>query len=273
MSTRTTAPEIDGLKTRLKETWMAGDYDRFSRYMEQGARIFYERLDIPSGCQLLDVACGSGQVALWAARDGVRVTGVDIAPNLIERAQARARAEGLNARFIEGDAEALPFEDATFDVVTSLIGAMFAPRPDLVAKELMRVCNPGGTIAMANWTARGFVGQMFATVSKFIAPSGMPSPLLWGDEPTVRDRFGAGVSDLSLTRREYILDYPFPAHQVVELFRTHYGPINRAFASLNELGRQKLHDELEALWSSSNQGRHGLTIVRAEFLEVIAIRA
>ena len=118
MSSTTTALEINGLKTRLKETWMAGDYDRFSRYMEQGARIFYEQLDIPAGCQLLDVACGSGQVALWAARDGVKATGVDIAPNLIQRAQARAKAEGLNARFMEGDAEALPFEDASFDVVT-----------------------------------------------------------------------------------------------------------------------------------------------------------
>jgi SAM-dependent methyltransferase len=129
MITTTTALEIDGLKTRLKETWMAGDYDRFSRYMEQGARIFYEQLDIPAGCQLLDVACGSGQVALWAARDGVNVTGVDIAPNLIQRAQARAKAEGLNARFMEGDAEELPFEDGSFDVVISLVGAMFAPRP------------------------------------------------------------------------------------------------------------------------------------------------
>src|SRR5215469_1710638 len=109
MSTTAAAPAGDHLKTRLKETWMAGDYDRFSRYMEQGARIFYEQLGISAGCQVLDVACGSGQVALWAARDGVDVTGVDIAPNLIERAQARAKAEGLNARFMEGDAEALPF--------------------------------------------------------------------------------------------------------------------------------------------------------------------
>src|SRR5436190_12898411 len=122
MSTTTTALEIDGLKERLKQTWMAGDYDRFSRYMEQGARIFYEQLDVPAGCQLLDVGCCSGQVALWAARDGVRVTGVDIAPNLVQRAQARADAEGLKARFMEGDAEALPFEDATFDVATSLAG-------------------------------------------------------------------------------------------------------------------------------------------------------
>ncbi len=126
MST-TTALEIDGMKERLKQTWMAGDYDRFSRYMEQGARIFYEQLDVPAGCQLLDVACGSGQVALWAARDGVSVTGVDIAPNLVQRAQARANAEDLNARFIEGDAEALPFEDASFDVVTSLVGSDVCP--------------------------------------------------------------------------------------------------------------------------------------------------
>jgi ubiquinone/menaquinone biosynthesis C-methylase UbiE len=148
MSTTTIALKIDGVKARLKETWMAGDYDRFSRYMEQGARIFYEQLDVPAGCQLLDVACGSGQVAIWAARDGVNVTGIDIVPNLVQRAQARADAEGLNARFMEGDAEALPFEDASFDVVTSLVGAMFAPRPELVARELLRVCSPGGTIAM-----------------------------------------------------------------------------------------------------------------------------
>src|SRR6516162_8934896 len=126
MTANATAPEIDGLRTRLKETWMAGDYDRFSRYLEQGAGVFYEQLDIPAGCQLLDVACGSGQVALWAARDGVNVTGVDIAPNLVQRAQARARAEGLNARFVEGDAEALLFEDADFDFVASPVGAMFA---------------------------------------------------------------------------------------------------------------------------------------------------
>src|SRR6266702_4960868 len=223
MSTITTTPDINGLKARLKEAWTAGDYDRFSRYMEQGARIFYEQLDVPAGCQLLDVACGSGQVALWAARDGVNVTGVDIAPNLVQRAQARAKAEGLSARFIEGDAEALPFEDATFDVVTSLVGAMFAPRPELVARELLRVCSPGGTIAMGNWTREGFIGQMFKTFAKFIAPSGMPAPVLWGDKAVVRERLGHGVSDLTMTRRQYSFSYPFPPAEVVEFFRQYYG--------------------------------------------------
>src|SRR5499427_2060678 len=273
MGTTTTVLEINGLKTRLKETWMAGDYDRFSRYMEQGARIFYEQLDIPAGCQLLDVACGSGQLALWAARDGVNVTGVDIAPNLVHRAQTRARAEGLNARFREGDAEALPFEDARFDVVTSLIGAMFAPRPELVARELLRVCSPGGTIAMGNWTAEGFVGQMFKTFAKFIAPSGMPAPVLWGNEVVVRERLGAGVSDLMMRRRHYSFDYPFPPAEVVELFRQCYGPTNRAFASLGEDAAAELRAELETLWSKHNRGSDEITFVDAEYLEVIAVRA
>ena len=139
------SPEFVNLKARLRRTWMAGDYDRFSRYMEGSARDFYERMNVAPGSQLLDVACGSGTLALMAARDSLYVTGVDIAGNLVERARARANAESLLAHFEEADAEALPFEDASFDVVVSLIGAMFAPRPDRVAQELLRVCSPGGT--------------------------------------------------------------------------------------------------------------------------------
>jgi ubiquinone/menaquinone biosynthesis C-methylase UbiE len=140
---------------------MAGDYDRFSHFMESSAVEFLNRVSIPSGASLLDVACGSGQLALVAARRGVRVTGVDIAVNSIRAARDRAQAEALPAQFDEGDAEALPYPDASFDVVASLFGAMFAPRPDLVAQELVRVCRPGGMIAMANWTKAGFIGQMF----------------------------------------------------------------------------------------------------------------
>jgi SAM-dependent methyltransferase len=273
MSSITTRKELDVLKARLKTTWMAGDYDRFSRYMEQGARIFYEQLDVPAGCRLLDVACGSGQVALWAARDGVNVTGVDLAPNLVQRANARAHAEGLNTRFLEGDAENLPFEDGDFDVVTSLVGAMFAPRPELVARELLRVCSPGGTIAMGNWTREGFIGQMFNTFAKFIAPSGMPAPVLWGDETVVRQRLGHGVADLTMTRRQYSFTYPFPPAEVVEFFRQYYGPTHCAFASLNETNARKLRDELETLWSTHNRGGDELTVVSSEYLEVIAVKA
>ena len=264
--------ERDSLTARLKEIWTAGDYDRFSRYMESGAREFYERLEITPRSQLLDVGCGSGQVALMAAKDGMEVTGVDIAGNLVERARARAQAEGLKVRFQEADAEALPFDDASFDVVVSLIGAMFAPRPELVARELLRVCVPGGTIAMANWTPQGFIGQMFKTIAKFIAPSGMPSPVLWGDEATVRERLGYGLSQLSLTRRQYLFSYPFPPSEVVEFFRQYYGPVNRAFASLDDEGQTRLRQELEMLWASHNRAGADCTTAFAEYLEVIGIR-
>jgi len=268
-----TMGEMDSLKAQLKTIWTAGDYDRFSRFMEGGAREFYERLNITPGSQLLDVACGSGQLALMAAKDGIKVTGVDLAGNLVERARARAQAEGLRGCFEEGDAESLPFEDARFDVVVSLIGAMFAPRPQLVARELLRVCVPGGTIAMVNWTPQGFIGQMFKTVSKFIAPSGMPSPVLWGDEPTVRERLGPGLSQLSLTKRQYLFSYSFPPSEVVEFFRLYYGPTNRAFASLDDKGQVQLRHELETLWTAHNRAGTDCTTVFAEYLEVVGIRA
>ena len=273
MTSSAIMPDVENLKSRLKQIWMAGDYDRVARYTESNAREFYERLLVVPGYRLLDVGCGSGLLALMAAKDGLDVTGVDIADNLVERARVRAQAEGLVVCFEEADAEALPFEDASFDVVASRIAAMFAPRQDLVAKELLRVCKPGGTIAMANWTPQGFVGQMFKTVSTFIAPSGMPSPVLWGDEATVRERLSKGLSELNLVRRHYTFSYPFPPSEVVEFFRLYYGPTNLAFASLNTDDRERLSRELEALWSAHNRAGKDCTTVFAEYLEVIGIRA
>jgi hypothetical protein len=209
---------------------------------------------------------------LIAARAGVQVTGCDIATNWLEKARARADAEGLQITFEEGDAESLPYKDGQFDAVVSLIGAMFAPRPDRVAAELTRVCRPGGTIAMANWTPGGFIGQMFKTIAKHIAPSGMPSPVLWGDEATVRERFHDGIADLKLARHFYHFDYPFPPEEVVEFFRAHYGPMSRAFGSLDADGQEKLRNELIQLWSINNKAVDGTTQVDAEYLEVIAIR-
>jgi SAM-dependent methyltransferase len=266
-------PEFDQLKTRLKTTWMTGDYDTFSRFMEPDAEVFFRRLGVTPGTRLLDVGCGAGQLALIAARAGAQATGCDIATNWIEKARVRAAAEGLAVTFEEGDAEALPYADAQFDVVTSVFGAMFAPRPELVAAELTRVCRPGGVIAMANWTPGGFVGQMFKTIAKHIAPAGMPSPVLWGDAPTVRERFKAGIADLQLTPRIYHFDYPFAPDAVVEFFRANYGPMSRAFASLDVLRQEGLRSELVDLWSAHNQATDGTTKVEAEYLEVIATRS
>src|SRR3954468_11460953 len=226
---RQTTDNVTELKGRLKATWMTGDYDVFSRYMEEDAKKFFERLELTPGTRLLDVGCGAGQLALIAARNGVKVTGCDIATNWLDKARARAEAEGLQITFEEGDAESLPYGDAEFDVVVSLIGAMFAPRPELVATELTRVCRPGGMVAMANWTPEGFVGQMFKAIAKHIAPSGMPAPVLWGDPATVRERFRDGIADLEFTRHHYRFSYPFPPEIVVEFFRVNYGPMSRAF--------------------------------------------
>ena len=269
-----TTTDIDALKTRLKATWIAGNYDYFSRFMESSAVEFLDRLSVEAGASLLDVACGSGQLGLIAARRGIRVAGIDIATNSILAARGRAESEGLDARFDEGDAEDLPYADASFDVVASIFGAMFAPRPELVAAELLRVCRPAGTIAMANWTKEGFVGKMFQTFARFIAPPGMPAPTLWGNESVVRERFGAGVSNLRLTRVCYRFDYPFSPAGVVEFFREYYGPANRAFATLGETDRAALRGELVDLWASNDQSRDGSrTIVDAEYLEVVGVRA
>ena len=267
-----TTGEFEQLKTRLKTTWTAGDYDRFSRFLEKDAEEFFRRLGVTPGTRLLDVGCGAGQLALIAARAGAQVVGCDIAANWLEKARARAAAEGLEVTFEEGDAESLPYADGQFDVVTSLIGAMFAPRPELVAAELTRVCRPGGVIAMANWTPGGFVGQMFKTISKHIAPSGMPSPVLWGDEATVRDRLREGIADLKFALHIYHFDYPFPPDEVVEFYRTNYGPMSRAFASLDANGQEKLRSDLVGLWSAHNKAGAGSTKVDAEYLEVIATR-
>jgi SAM-dependent methyltransferase len=267
-----TTNDVEELKTRLKTTWMTGDYDVFSRYLEKGAEQFFQRLGISPGTLVLDVACGAGQLALIAARAGAHVVACDIATNWLEKARRRAASEGLEIIFEEGDAEALPYVDGQFDAVASLVGAMFAPRPELVAAELTRVCRPGGIIAMANWTPGGFVGRMFKTISGHIAPSGMPAPVLWGNEAAVRDRFRKGIADLRCTRRVYHLEYPFPPDAVVDFYRVNYGPMSRAFASLDVKGQEALRRELIHLWSKYNYSDSDTTRVDAEYLEVIAIR-
>jgi SAM-dependent methyltransferase len=272
MSVAEKAAELDEVKARLRKTWMTGDYGRFCRYMARDAEAFYRRLPIKPGAQVLDVGCGAGQLSLISARLGAQVTGCDIAANWLAQARRSAAAEGLTIVFEEGDAEALPYGDATFDAVVSLIAAMFAPRPERVAAELIRVCRPGGIIAMANWTGTGFVGQMFKTIARHIAPSGMPSPVLWGDEPTVRERLHKGIARLECSHQMYELSYPFSPADVVEFFRVNYGPMTRAFASIDEQAQQQLRDELTDLWTRHNRITDGTTKVDAEYLQVQAVR-
>ncbi len=265
--------EMDALKARLKSMWMAGDFGQVAKHIETGAEEFIARRQLKPGDRVLDVACGSGNLALPAARSGAIVTGVDIAPNLLEQARERAKAENLTIQFDEGDAENLPFKDAAFDTVVTMFGAMFAPRPERVSAELVRVCRPGGRIAMANWTPAGFVGQMFKTTGKHVPPPPtMPSPLKWGDEATVRERLSEGVADLQSTPRMCVFNYPFPPAEVVEFFRMYYGPTQRAFEALDASAQTALRGDLTALWSEQNQSTDNTTYVEAEYLEVVATK-
>lgn len=207
-----------------------------------------------------------------AARTGASVVGVDIAPNLIAQAKARAASEGLSVDLQVGNAERLRYPDGTFDTVVTMFGAMFAARPERVAAELLRVTRPGGRIAMANWTPTGFVGEVLKTTVKCVpAQAGVQSPLLWGAEDRVQDRLGEGLASLVLTRRLITFEYPVGPDETVNLFRLWYGPTVRAFASLDESGRKSLSEDLVKLWREHNLAVDGTTRVHSEYLEVIGV--
>jgi SAM-dependent methyltransferase len=266
-------PEMVALKSRLKATWMSGDYGHFAQYLEPGALEFLGRLEIAPGTRMLDVGCGAGQIAIPAARAGAEVTAIDIAANLIDQGRQRAADAGVAVRFEEADAEELPFADGAFDLVVSLIGAIFAPRPERVAAEMVRVCRPGGLLAMANWTPEGHVGQMFKILGKHVPPPPlMPSPMKWGDEACVRERLGKRTSKLTMTRRLYPMRFPFSPAEVVEFFFQFYGPTLRALESLDASHQVKLSKELTQLWSANNKATDGSTFVEAEYLDVRARR-
>ena len=274
MTTVTMTPvETDALTARTKATWMAGDFGKIAKSYEPGAAEFIERLDIQPSEHVLDVACGTGNLAIPAARSGAQVTGIDIAPNLVEQAQTWAHSEGLAIRFEEGNAEQMPYADASFDLVVTMFGAMFAPRPDDVATELVRVCRSGGRIVMANWTPDGFIGQMFKIMGKHVPPApGVPSPLQWGNEALVKERLGDQIADLKCTPRTITFHFPFSPTATVEYFRTYYGPTLRAFATLSPDAQEALRNDLEQLWTQHNRSQNGVTQVDSTYLEVVAIR-
>ncbi len=264
--------ETDPVTERVRATWTSGDFGRIATGYQQGAAEFIERLRLLPGEPVLDVACGTGNLSLPAARTGAMVAGVDIAPNLIAQAQANAAKEGLPVVFEVGDAERLRYADATFRTVVTMFGAMFAPRPERAAAELLRVTRPRGRIAMANWTPTGFVGEMLKATVRFVPPpAGVPSPLLWGTEEAVRERLGPGCTSLAFERRLITFEYPLGPAEVVEYFRLWYGPTLRAFAALDEAGREGLRRDLERLWTDHNEATDGTTRVRSEYLEVIGV--
>jgi SAM-dependent methyltransferase len=271
-----TIPNLEVVKARQKATWESGDFGQIARTIENVAAEFMGRQPLQPGAHVLDVACGTGNLAVLAARCGCAVSGIDIASNLIAQARTRAATEGLPINFKEGDAEELPFVDCQFDLVVSMFGVMFAPRPDVAAAELLRVTKPGGQVALANWTPEGFIGKMFTVFKTHLPPppAGVPSPMGWGDAATVCSRLRHGFADVRLTRRIALMRYPFPPAEAVEFFRQYYGPTQRAFASLDASAQAALRRDLVELQTANNIAETpGTTEVAAEYLEVVAVRS
>jgi len=264
--------ELDPIGERVRATWTSGDFGRIAKGYSLGSGEFIARLGLYPNEPVLDLACGSGNLAIPAARAGASVTGIDIAPNLVSQAQTRALAEGLSIRFDVGDAEQLPYANGEFTTVVTMFGAMFAARPERAAAEMLRVTRSGGRIAMANWTPSGFIGEMLRMTTKYVAPpTGISSPLLWGTEDAVRARLGSGVKSLTLTRRLITFEYPFGPEETVNQFRLWYGPTLRSFAVLDEPNRGALRRDLERLWTDHNRATDGTTRVQAEYLEILAV--
>ncbi len=272
-TTSVTSPDLRAIKARQQAAWSTGDYSVVGTGIPIVPELLCESIDLRAGERVLDVATGHGNAALAAARRYARVSGVDYVPALLDRARERAQAERLAVEWLHGDAEELPFPDASFDVVLSTFGAMFAPDQERVARELVRVCRPGGRIGMANWTPDSFVGEMFRIASRFVAPpAGLKPPASWGDEQHVRALFGADVAGVRSARREVAFRYRSFVHWL-DVMRTFYGPLNRTFAALGAAEQAALARELEACARSFNRAGEESFVVPSAYLELVITRA
>ncbi|HYG25168.1 MAG TPA: methyltransferase domain-containing protein [Verrucomicrobiae bacterium] len=268
-------PNLHAIKAKQKATWESGDFGQIARTIENVAEDFMSRRSLPAGLNVLDVACGTGNLALIAARHGCSVTGIDIAENLLAQARTRAVEARCDIRFLQADAEELPLVDDAYDLTVSMFGVMFTPQPDLAVSELHRVTKPGGAIALANWTPEGFIGEMFTIFKTHLPPppAGVPSPMDWGNPTIVCDRLKGRFTDLQLTRRIAAMQYPFPPAETVEFFRKYYGPTHRAFESLPAAAQSALLRDLVNLQTRCNIAEvSGTTEIAAEYLEVVGTK-
>ena len=269
-----TQPQVDlaAVKSRQQATWSSGDYAVIGTTLALTGELLCEAVELRPDQRVLDVAAGNGNATLAAARRFADVTSTDYVAALLEHGRAKAAAERLSVTFQEADAEALPFPDRSFDVVLSVFGVMFTPNQEQAAAELLRVCRSGGRIGLANWTAEGFIGHVFRTIGKYVPPApGVKPPALWGSQERLRELFGAGISELTVKRQQFVFRYRSAAHWL-EVFRTYYGPVLKAFAALDEAGQAGLAGDLSEVLERFNQGGSDTLAVPSEYLEVVATR-
>jgi SAM-dependent methyltransferase len=272
-STATPAPDLAAVKARQQTTWASGDFSAVATTLALVAERLADAADLHAGWRVLDVATGSGNAALAAARLGCDVTGCDYVPALLERARERARAERMPIAFVDGDAEALPFGDGEFDAVLSVYGAMFAPDHPGAAAELARACRPGGRVGLASWTPAGFIGAMFRTIAARVPPpSGVASPMLWGTEDHLSEIFGDTVRWTAHRRRIHTFRFASP-EAFVDFFATYYGPTHKAFEALGDRAHELRSDlaDLARGWNRLDPGA-GAIAVPGEYLESVGER-
>ncbi|MBI3461116.1 class I SAM-dependent methyltransferase [Candidatus Acetothermia bacterium] len=262
--------DLAELKKRQQQTWASGDFSRVATSATIVGELLCEAVDLHAGQKVLDVATGSGNTALAAARRWGEVTGIDYVPALLER--ERAAVERLPITFLESDAENLSFPDASFDVVLSTFGAMFAPNQEKAASELLRVCRPGGKIGMTNWTPDGLAGEIFRVTTQHVPPPpDLKPPVLWGTEKRLRELFGDRIASLHITKRSLVFRYRSIEHWL-EYFRTYFGPTLKAFQALDTKGQEKLAHDLTQLLNRFNRSGDQTMAAPSDYLEVVATK-
>ena len=268
----TTEPVVDfsAIKGRQQQAWSAGDYAIVGTTLQIVGESLCEAIDLRAGQRVLDVAAGNGNASLAAARRWCDVVSTDYVPTLLDRARTRAGAECLPIEFRQADAENLPFDDASFDVVLSTFGVMFTPDQERAARELARVCRAGGKIGLANWTPGSMIGELFKLIGRYVPPpAGVKSPALWGTEERLRELFGERVSYIVASRKHFVFRYQSAQHWL-DTFRTYYGPMLKAFAALSADRQGELERDLLELARRHNRGGDGTLIAPSEYLEVVA---
>ncbi|MHB1188591.1 class I SAM-dependent methyltransferase [Thiobacillus sp.] len=263
------AVDLAAVKNKQHLAWSSGDYAVVGTTLQIVGESLCEALDLRAGERVLDVAAGNGNATLAAARRWCDVVSTDYVPTLLERGRARASAEGLQVQFEQADAENLPYTDDSFDVAMSTFGVMFTPDQDKAAAEMVRACKPGGRIGLANWTPASFVGEIFKTLGKYLPPAaGVKSPALWGTEARLRELFGDRIDSIEIERKEFVFRYHSAGHWL-EVFRTFYGPMHKAFGALDAALQESLAADLIALAERFNRATDGTLVAPSEYLEVV----
>jgi SAM-dependent methyltransferase len=272
VETRTPTPDFAAIKARQQATWASGDFSVVGTTLQIVGESLAEAADVNAGERVLDVAAGNGNATLAAARRFADVTSTDYVPALLDRGRARALAEGVAVKFEVADVENLPFADASFDVVLSTFGAMFAPDHRRTAGEMMRVLKRGGRLGLANWTPDGFIGRLFKVIGAHVPPpAGLQSPALWGTEAHLAALFGAGAAHIRCEQRYFNFRYRSAAHWL-QVFRDCYGPTHKAFAALDATGARSLEQAITALLDEMNVAGPSTLVVPGAYLEVVVTR-